>query len=234
MASDPEWADDDEAGGATEFETARPDRVSLVLAALTVALVAAAAWLRFGPGLFPKPVQVGEPMPPTRLAALHDPGSRLLLGVQGEVLWLVFLAADSTEAKAVLPELEAAWKRLRPDRRFGMAVAAVDEAGPDRARAALETYKGKIPLYLAGRDAPRSFGIEPAGAPWHFLVDPHGRVAAVARGAGADTVDRLSKMASDWLGALEPASESRFSLTRVGARAAPAAGHDIVEAGPRS
>jgi len=217
MADDPEREDE---GG--EAEGPGPDRASLALAAVAVALVAGAAWLRFGPGLFPRPIRVGEPMPPTRVAGLHEPGSRLLLGVQGEVLWLVFLSTESAEASPVLPELEAVWKRLGPDPRFGMAVAAVDRGGADRARAALEGYRGKLPLYLAGRDAPRSFGVEPEGVPWHFLIDPHGRVAALARGSGGDTVQRLARMADGWLDALAPASEARFRLTSAGSARPPA------------
>lgn len=233
MTSDPEWAgDDDQDRNQDEAAGRKPDRASLVLAVVTILLVAATAWLRLGPGLFPRPIQIGEPMPPTRLADLHDPGSRLLLGVQGEVLWLVFLSTESAEATPVLPELEAVWKRLGPDRRFGMAIAAVDRTGPDRPRAALEAYRGKLPLYLAGRDAPQSFGIEPTGAPWHFLVDPHGRVAALARGSGGDTVDRLAKMAADWLDALDPASDARFSLTRADAGAPPSGGIGILSASP--
>ena len=128
------------------------------------------------------------------------------------------------ESAQALPELEAAWNRLRPNRRFGMAVAAVDPARPDRARAALKAYHGKLPLFLAGQEAPRSFGVRAEGAPWHFLIDPHGRVAAVARGAGGETVDRLSKMASTWLGALVPESDVRFSLTLATPSARPRAG----------
>ncbi|OJW17081.1 MAG: hypothetical protein BGO49_08010 [Planctomycetales bacterium 71-10] len=202
------WTDDD--------APRAPDRFNLALAAVALALLAGAAWLRFGPGLFARPVRVGEPMPPTRLAGLHDDGSRLLLGMEGRILWLVFLPAEPAEAAPVLPELASAWGRLKDDPRFGMAVAAADGLGPELARASLEPYRGKLPLYLAGADAPRSFGVEPSGGPWHFLVDPHGRVAAVARGSGKDTVDRLAKMAAGWLDALAPAADARFRLTLAG------------------
>lgn len=204
------WTDEDDDGPTT------PDRFNLALAAVALVLLAGAAWLRFGPGLSPNPVRVGEPMPPTRLARLHEAGSRLLLGMEGRILWLVFLPADPAEAAPVLPELEAAWGRLRTDSRFGMAVAAAEDHGRDRVRAEFEPFRGKLPLYLAGLDAPRSFGVEAAGGPWHFLVDPHGRVAAVARGSGKETVDRLAKMATDWLDALAPAADARFRLTLAG------------------
>lgn len=192
-----------------------PDRFNLALAAVALVLLAGAAWLRFGPGLFARPVRVGEPMPPTRLAGLHG-GSRLLLGMEGRILWLVFLPAEPAEAAPVLPELATAWGRLKDDPRFAMAVAAADALGPELARSSLESFRGKLPLYLAGDDAPRSFGVEASGGPWHFLVDPHGRVAAVARGSGKDTVDRLAKMASDWLDALAPSADARFRLAFAG------------------
>ncbi|WP_165072531.1 thioredoxin domain-containing protein [Paludisphaera rhizosphaerae] len=235
MTAELDWPDEDEVGDeSSDVVAPSRDRVSLVLTALTIALVAGAAWLRFGPGFFPRPIRVGEPMPPTRLNRLNDADSRLLLGVEGRVLWLVFVSTEGDGPVPVLPELETAWKRLRSNRRFGMAVAAVDSSGPDRARQALATYKGELPLYVAGRDAPRSFGVDPGGGPWHFLIDPHGRVAAVARGSGAETINRLSKMASSWLDAMAPAADLRFQLVRMGADVGAAAkGWNIVARAPR-
>lgn len=228
MTTDLDRADEDEAGD----DSAPRDRVSLVLAVLTIVLVTGAAWLRFGPGFFVKPIRVGEPMPPTRVTSLHEAGSRLLLGMEGRVLWLVFVSTEGGgDVPVVLPELETAWKRLQSHRRFGMAVAAVDPSKPDRARETLSTYKGKLPLYLADRNAPRSFGVDAGGGPWHFLIDPHGRVAAVARGSGADTVQRLSRMASDWLDAMAPAGDVRFQLTRIHAERPPRWGDGILSPG---
>jgi hypothetical protein len=209
MTTDPaDWPDDQDG----DDEPRESVRFHLALAFVAVVLLAGAAWLRFGPGLSSGRVVMGGPMPPTRLTGLHDAGSRLLLGVEGRALWLVFLPVEPAEPAAVLPALVAAWDRLKDDPRFGMAVAATDALGPEHARAALEPYRGKLPLYLAGPDAPRSFGVEASGEPWHFLVDPRGRVAAVARGSGEETVDRLAKMASDWLDALAPLPDVRFRL----------------------
>lgn len=186
------------------------DRFNLALAVVALALLAGAAWLRFGAGSAAS--VMGEPMPPTRLSGLHDAGPRLLLGMEGRILWLVLLPVEPAEAEPVLPELVAAWDQLKDDPRFGMAVAATDPLGVEHAGAALETYRGKLPLYLAGVDVPRSLGVEASGEPWHFLVDPQGRVAAVARGSGKETVDRLARMASGWLDGLAPAVEARFRL----------------------
>ncbi len=204
MTTDPaEWIDD---------EPRAPDRFNLALAVAALALLSGAAWLRFGSGLFPKSTVVGEPMPPTRLSRLHGADSRLFLGMEGRVLWLVFLSSEPADALPVLPGLATAWDRLKDDSRFDMAVAAADSQGPARVRAALEPYRRKLPLYLAGAEAPRSFGVEPSGGPWHFLIDSQGRVAAVARGSAEGTVDRLAKMASDWLEALAPPVDLRFRL----------------------
>ncbi|WP_337176710.1 hypothetical protein [Paludisphaera sp.] len=205
MTSEPaDW--DDEPRGL--------DRFHLVLALSALALLAGAAWLRFGPGRAAS--VMGEPMPPTRLSGLHDAGPRLLLGMEGRILWLVILPAEPDEAAPVLPELVSAWDLLKDDDRFGMAVAATDPLGVEHAGAALESYRGKLPLYLAGADVPRSLGVEASGDPWHFLIDHQGRVAAVARGSGKETIDRLTKMASDWLDALAPAVEARFRVVLAG------------------
>jgi hypothetical protein len=192
---------------------ARRDRPSLALVLVTLALAAAAAWLRFGPGLWTAPPKVGSHLPPTRFGRLESPEELLLLGVEGRVTWLVFLSADSADGLAVLPRLEAAWKRLRPSRRFAMVAAAVDQGGPDRLRAALASFEGegRLPLYRADRDARRVFGVDGADPPWHFLVDPEGRIAAIARGSGEEMIARLARQAGRWLEAMEPLDEAYFA-----------------------
>ena len=208
----------DDGGPDARDDADRPRGSGAGWAFVAIVLVAAACWLRFGPGLFARPIQMGSPMPPTRLESLHATGSRLLLGVEGQVLWLVLLTTDSPEASPLLPELEPVWRRLRTGGRFALAVAAVAPDAPDQARAALEGYRDTLPLYLAGREVPRSFGIDPEGEPWHFLIDARGRVAAMARGSNPTTVDRLARMVDDWIDDLAPASEIRFRLTQAGVR----------------
>ncbi|APW63612.1 hypothetical protein [Paludisphaera borealis] len=195
----------------------RYDRPSAVLGLITLALVIATAWLRLGPGLWPTPPTVGSLLPPTRLERLQDDEPLLLLGVEGRVTWLVFLSAESVEGRAVLPQLEAVWKKLRPSKRFAVVAAAVDQGVPEQLRTALAAYQGegRLPLYLAGHEARRVFGVDGADPPWHFLVDPEGRIATIARGSGKETIDRLAKQAGRWLESLEPLEEAHFA--RVGA-----------------
>ena len=193
------------------------DRPSFTLGLITGALGAATVWLRFGPGLWPSPPKVGSHLPPTRLGRLENAEQLLFLGIEGRVTWLVFLSAESAEGLAVLPRLEAAWKRLGPSRRFAMVAAAVDPGGPDRLRAALASFEGpgRLPLYRADRDARRTFGVDGADPPWHFLVDPEGRIAAIARGSGKEMIDRLARQAGRWLDAMEPLDRAYFASSDV-------------------
>src|SRR4051812_43211306 len=103
MSTDPSIPSDD--------SSKRYDRPSAVLGLVTLALVVATAWLRLGPGFWPAPPTVGSPLPPTRLERLQDDEQLLLLGVEGCVTWLVFLSAESVDGRAVLPQLEAVWKK---------------------------------------------------------------------------------------------------------------------------
>lgn len=197
-------------GDAPAPRRARP---SPTLGLITAALVVATAWLRFGPGLWTAPPKVGSHLPPARLDRLEGSEPLLLLGIEGRVTWLVFLSAESAEGLAALPRLEAAWNRLRPSRRFAMVAAAVDQGGPDRIRAALGGFegRGRLPLYRADADARRAFGVDGADPPWHFLVDPEGRIAAIARGSGEDMIGRLARQAGRWLDAMGPLDRARLA-----------------------
>ena len=204
----------DQATSSDQEPEPRRDRPSVLLGLLTIALVTATLWLRFGPGLWPPPPKVGSPFPPTRLERLQSTEQLLLLGVEGRVTWLIFLSADSEEGLAVLPRLEAVWKKLKPTKRFSLVVAAIEQDDPSRLQAALAEYQGerRLPLYLAGPDARRVFGVDGADPPWHFLVDPDGRIATIARGSGKEMIDRLTKQSKNWLEAMEPLDEAHFAM----------------------
>ena len=192
----------------------RVDRLSLGLAVLTLIFLGWTAWLRFGPPSAPEPPSIGSALPPVKLLDLETGEPRLLVGLKGKVVWVVFWSAGSPSCQTVLPRLERAWKRLRLHRGFMFAAAATDFAEPDRVRAALAQSRTTLPAYLAAPETLRRLGARPADLPLHYLIDADGRVAAMARGDGQDTIDRLTAEAREWLEHLGPLESTRFASFR--------------------
>jgi hypothetical protein len=172
----------------------RIDWVTVFLGLATLLIVGWTAWLRFGPA--PRP-ETAEPL--------------VLLGLRGKVVWVVFWSAGSPSGRESLVKLEAVWKRLKPHQRFTLVAAAVDSGQPERVRAAVAEVRSTLPVYLAGPETRRRFGVEDADPPLHLLIDPQGRVAALARGAGQETIDRLASQARGWLDELDPLRNTRFA-----------------------
>jgi hypothetical protein len=187
------------------------DTLSLMLALATVLVLGWAAWLRFGPAPAPPPLEVGNTMPPLRLIDLETSEPKLMFGLKGRVLWVVFISAGSKSGEEALAQLAPVWKRLRPHRAFSLAVAAVESDQPARVRAVLEKEGKAVPTYLADPETRARFGAEEADPPVHLLIDPDGRVAVVMRGAGQATIDRLANQAQNWLEELDPLGNSRFA-----------------------
>jgi hypothetical protein len=189
----------------------RLDRVSLLLAAATLAFVSGAAWLKFRAPAEPEPPTVGSTLPPLRLLNLETSEPLFLLGLKGKVIWLTFWSAGSPSGRAVLPRLEDAWRRLRSHGRFTLVAAAVDADHPEQVRGALKDIRASLPAYLATPETRRRFGADQADPPLHLLIDSDGRVAALVRGAGRETIDRLSGQVQGWLEELEPLGPIRFA-----------------------
>jgi hypothetical protein len=189
----------------------RLDRVSVLLALVTLVLVGWTAWLRFGPASRPWPAAVGQALPPLRLVDLETAEPLVLLGAKGKVSWVVFWSAGSPSGRAGLAQLEGVWKRLKPHRRFSMLTAAVNSDQPDRVRAALAEIHAAVPAYLAGPETLRRFGAELADPPLHLLVDGDGRIAALVRGAGQDTINRLESQVQRWLEEIDPLGNTWFA-----------------------
>ncbi len=187
------------------------DWLSVVLAAVTVALVGWTAWLRFGPASRPEPPAVGQTLPPIRLLDLETAEPRLVLGSKGKVTWIVFWSADSPSATASLLKLEGVWKRLKSHKRFTMVTAAANSDRPQRVRDALAEIHAAVPAYLAGPETLRRFGAEQADPPLHLLIDGEGRIAALLRGAGQDAINRLADQVETWLEEMEPLGNTRFA-----------------------
>ena len=192
----------------------RLDRLSLLLAVLTVIFLGWTVWLRFGPARAPEPPGIGSALPPVKLVDLETAEPQILLGLKGKVVWVVFWSAGSPTCQTVLPRLERAWKRLRPHRGFTLVAAAAESAEPDRVRAALARTHTTLPAYLATPETLRRFGAHQADPPLHYLMNPEGRVAAMARGDGQDTIDRLAAQAQEWLEHLDPLGSTRFASVR--------------------
>ncbi len=191
----------------------RLDRVSVLLALVTLVLVAWTAWLRFGPASRPEPPAVGQALPPLRLLDLETAEPLVLLGAKGKVSWIVFWSAGSPSGRAGLSQLEGVWKRLKAHRRLTMVTAAVNSDQPERVRAALAEIHAAVPAYLAGPETLRRFGAELADPPLHLLVDGEGQIAALVRGAGQDTFNRLATQVQRWLEEIDPLGNTRFAKT---------------------
>jgi hypothetical protein len=190
----------------------RLDRLSLILAVLTVVIVGWTAWLRFGPGRPPGSLIIGSALPPVRLLDLETGEAKVLFGLKGKVTWVVFWSVASPSGQTVLPRLESAWKRLGQHRSFTLVAAATDSGQPDRVRAALAQTHATLPVYLATTEAVNRFGARATGPPLHYLIDADGRIAAMARGDGLDTIRRLEAQARSWLEKLDPLGGTRFAL----------------------
>ncbi|WP_165219712.1 hypothetical protein [Aquisphaera insulae] len=192
------------------------DVVGLLMAVATVALVVAAAWMRFGPTPADR-IEVGAPLPPLRLLDLQTEESKLLLGQRDRVLWVVFWSAGSASGPKLLGELERAWRRLRAHRGFTLAAAAVEADRPDLVRQVAAASRASLPIYLAGPETRRRFSAGGADPPIHMLVDSDGRIAMLSKGSDRDTIEHMAAMVEGWLRGLDPLGNTRFADSSRGA-----------------
>jgi hypothetical protein len=189
----------------------RIDWVSLLMALGIVMIVGGAAWLRFARPPSIEPPAVGSVLPPLRLLDLKSSEPVVLLGLKGRIVWVVFWSPGSQAGCKVLPQLEKAWKRLRPHGRFSMVAAVVDSTQSQQAREAMAEIHATLPVYLATPETRRRFGVEDADPPLHLLIDERGKIAALAKGADQATIDRLTAQARAWLDELDPMRNTRFA-----------------------
>jgi hypothetical protein len=187
------------------------DAVSAAMAAVTVAAVAWAVWYRFGPPAAPEPPGVGKPVPALRLLDPETSEPLVLLGLRGKVVWITFWSAAAPDGPADLAALESVWRRFRPRTKFAMAAAAAESDRPALVRAAVAASKADLPAYLASPETLRAFGVRHGRLPLHVLLDPSGRVAAVAQGRDPSTLARLTERARRWLDEIEPMDTPRFA-----------------------
>ena len=145
--------------------TRRLDRVSVLLAIITIVLVGWTAWLRFGPGARPQPPAIGQALPPLRLLDITTAEPLVLLGSKGKVTWVVFWSAASRSGITGLANLEPVWKRLKSHRRLTLVTVATNSDQPDRVRAALVEIHATMPAYLASPETLRRIGLERVDPP---------------------------------------------------------------------
>ena len=204
---------------ATTREHSCRRRVNAVTALMTVVTVTAmigAAWLRYGPtSSRERPaagdVAVGTEAPPLRLLDLKTSEPMVLMGLRDRVVWLVFWSAGSPSGPACLPELEAAWKKLKAHQRFALVTAAVETEDPGVVRAAVAASGVDLPVYLASPETRQRFHAQTADPPLHVVIDADGQVVAMARHSGQSTIDRIAEQVRRCLDELGPIGETRFA-----------------------
>lgn len=192
------------------------DAASAAMALVTAVALVWAAWLRFGPAPPTEPPTVGALAPALRLLdpATSDP--LVLLGLRDKVVWVTFWSAGPPTGRSDLADLEAVWTRFRAHPKFAMAALAVESDRPEWLRDAVSATKASLPTYLVSPETRRSFGAGPRHLPLHVLIDPTGRVVAVAQGRGPAVLARLADQAERWLDELGPSGKARFAARRDG------------------
>lgn len=202
-----EW--DDELDGPRDEAPRWTIRHSAAVA-IALGLLAASGWIYASIRDRSEPLLVGSRFPPTRLERFADADPLLVLGQEGRVTWLVFLPIDGREGLEPLAKLETHWRKFRANRRFSLITAAVD----NHQSPALGEYRGRLPLYVAGGEVQRLFGVDRAGSLRHILIGPRGRIDLIADGSNAETIDRVARRARLWLDAMAPPRDARFFLAR--------------------
>jgi hypothetical protein len=92
-----------------------------------------------------------------------------------------------------------------------MVAAAVDTDQPARVRAAVAESQIKLPVYLATAENVRQYGAGAGSPPLHILIDADGQIAAIAREAGPQTIERIAGQAVRLLEELGPPDDTRFA-----------------------
>ena len=189
----------------------RPDPVTAIMMAVTATALLAAIWLKSRGTPENEPPRVGALAPPLRLLDMETSEPLALVGQRGKVVWVVFWSATSPSPSSSLAAIERASVPLRARRRFAMVAAAVDTDQPARVRAAVAESQVKLPVYLASAENVRRYGAGAGMSPLHVLIEADGRIAAIAREAGPQTIERIADQARRLLDDLGPLDDTRFA-----------------------
>ncbi len=197
---------------ATEIRSRRRiEPMSVLCIAITAASLLGAAWLRFGSQPAFRPVTIGTPAPLLQVLDVDTSEPMILVGHRGKVVWLVFWSVDSPSGSSSLSALEEIWKKLKVHRRFSLVAAAVETDRSDRVRALTTASGVTLPIYLASPETRRRFGALQADPSLHVLIDAQGQIAAIARGYGRATIDRIASQVKRLLDELDAIGETRFA-----------------------
>jgi hypothetical protein len=189
----------------------RPDPVTAIMTVVTATALLGAIWLKTKGTPGNEPPSVGAMAPPLRLLDLETSEPLVLVGQRGKVVWVVFWSAVSPSASSSLAAIERASVPLRTRRRFAMVAAAVDTNQPARVRAAIAESRIKLPVYLANAETRGLYGVGAHSPPLHVLIDADGRIAAIARETGPQTIERIAGQAGRLLDEIGPADDTRFA-----------------------
>jgi hypothetical protein len=193
----------------------RPDPVTAIMMVVTAAALLGAIWLRTKDTPGNEPPSVGAVAPPLRLLDLENSEPLMLVGQRGKVVWIVFWSAESPSGQASLAAIERASVPLRARRRFAIVAAAVDTDQPARVRAAVAESQVKLPVYLASAETVGRYDVGAGFPPRHVLIDADGRIAAIARETGPQTIERIARQARRLLDEMGPVDDSRFASAAV-------------------
>ncbi len=185
--------------------------MSLFCLAITLASLLGALWLRRSSAPVEIVATVGGTAPLLQVLDVETAEPMILVGQRGKVLWLTFWSVESPSARETLGALEEIWTKLGTRRKFSMVAAAVETNRSERLREIVAANKLTLPVYIAGPETVRRFKAGPADPPLHVLIDANGRIAAMARGAGRQTIDRIAARATAMLEELDPLGDTRFA-----------------------
>jgi hypothetical protein len=197
---------------ATDIPTKRRlDGITAIMVVVTAASLLGAAWLRTRRSAAHQPASVGSLAPPLRLLDVERFEPIVLVGLRGKVIWVVFWSADSLTGTSSLSAIEPAWNSLKARGQFAMVAAAVEADRPERVRATVAESGIKMPVYIASAETRQRFGAGEVDPPLNVLIDPDGRIAAIARGTSPQTIDRIVKQIDKLLEELGPTEDTRFA-----------------------
>ena len=189
----------------------RSDPVTAIMLVVTAIALLSAIWLKAKGTPVNEPPRVGAMAPSLRLLDVETSEPLVLVGQRGKVIWVVFWSTASPSASSSLAAIERASVRLRARRRFAMVAAAVDIDQPARVRAAIAERRVELPVYLASAESLRSYGVDHGSPPLHVLIDADGRLAAIARETGSQTIERIAGQAERMIDELGPTDDTRFA-----------------------